>query len=109
MWSPAIYLQHPDEATARAAAAALGMDFPETGEIPTGNGNFALHAPMQAPWVTPPVFNEAGEIVTPGVAETGYWSMLRLNLDWPGYAATMAAIEASGVKRDLVNPPVVWA
>lgn len=109
MWSPAIYCQHPDEATARAAAAALGVEFPESGEIPTGNQNYAMHAPMQPPWVTPPVVDDDGMIVTPGVAETGYWSMLRLNMDWPGYEATMAAIETSGVRRDLANPPVEWA
>ena len=109
MWSPAIYCQHPDEATARAAAAALGVDFPETGEIPTGNQNYAMHAPMQPPCSVPPVHDEDGVEVTLGVPESGFWSMLRLNTDWPGYAATMAAIEASGVRRDLVDPPVVWA
>lgn len=109
MWSPAIYCQHPDEATARAAATALGVDFPESGEIPTGNENYAMHAPMQPPWVTPPVFNGAGEEETPGVPEPGFWSMLRLNMAWPGYEATLAAIEASGVRRDLADPPVVWA
>lgn len=109
MWSPAIYCQHPDEATARAAAAALGVDFPPSGDIPSGNQNYALCAPMQAPWATPPVVDADGMIVTPGVPEPGYWSMLRLNMDWPGYAETMAAIEAAGVRRDLVDPPVVWA
>ena len=39
MWSPPIYCQHPDEATARAAATALGVDFPPSGRIPTGNQN----------------------------------------------------------------------
>lgn len=109
MWSSAIYCQHPDEATARATAAALGVDFPESGEIPSGNQNYALHAPMQPPWATPPVLDGDGNVVTPGVPETGYWSMLRFNMDWPGYAATLAAIEASGVKRDLAQPPVIWA
>lgn len=109
MWSPAIYCQHPDEATARAMATALGVNFPASGAIPTGNENYALHAPMQPPWATPPVVDEGGVVVTPGVAETGYWSMLRFNMDWPGYAATLAAIEASGVRRVLADPPVVWA
>jgi|GEM_PF-958188 len=109
MWSSTIYCQHPDEASARAAAAALGMNFPESDAIPTGNENFALHAPMQPPWATRPVFNEEGAVVTPGVPEGGYWSMLRLNTAWPGYSATIAAIETSGVRRDLVDPPVVWA
>lgn len=109
MWSPAIYCQHPDEATARAAAAALGVDFPASGDIPSGNQNYALHAPIRAPWATPPVVDADGMIVTPGVPEPGYWSMLRLNMEWPGYAETMAAIEAAGVRRDLVDPPVVWA
>lgn len=109
MWSPAIYCQHPDEATARAAAAALGVDFPSSGDIPFGNQHYALCAPMQAPWATPPVLDGDGMIVTPGVPEAGYWSMLRLNMDWPGYGATMAAIEASGVRRELADPPVEWA
>lgn len=109
MWSPAIYCQHPDEATARAAAAALGVDFPPSGDIPSGSQNYALYAPMQAPWATPPVLDGDGMIVTPGISEPGFWSMLRLNMDWPGYEATMAAIEAAGVRRDLVDPPVVWA
>ena len=109
MWSQEIYCQHPDEAAARAAAAALGVDFPESGAIPTGNENYALHAPMTPPWVTPPVVDDEGNIITPGVSEPGYWSMLRLNMDWPGYEATLAAIEASGVRRALVDPPVFWA
>lgn len=109
MWSAAIYCQYPDEATARAAAAALGVDFPPSGDIPSGNQNYALYAPMQAPWATPPVVDGSGMIVTPGVPEPGFWSMLRLNVEWPGYEATMAAIEAAGVRRDLVDPPVVWA
>ena len=109
MWSPTIYCQHPDEVTARAAAAALGVDFPPSGRIPTGNQNFAMHAPMQPPWATPPVVDEDGVEVTPGTPEPGFWSMLRLNMDWPGYEATIAAIEASGVRRDLADPPVVWA
>jgi len=109
MWSPAIYLQHPDEATARVAAASLGMAFPESGAIPTGNENFALHAPMQPPWATPPVVDGDGNVVTPGVPETGFWSMLRLNMDWAGAVPTLAAIDASGVRRDLSTPPVVWA
>jgi hypothetical protein len=108
-WRDAIYVQFPDEATARAFATALGVDFPESGVIPTGNGNYAMHAPMQAPWVTPPVYDAEGTEVTPGVAEPGYWAMLRLNDDFAGYFNLVAAIEGAGVQRDLVNPPVVWA
>ena len=77
--------------------------------MPTGNENYAMHAPMQPPWVTPPVIDGDGNVTAPGVAEPGYWSMLRFNMDWPGYAATLAAIEASGVRRTLATPPVVWA
>lgn len=109
MWSPAIYCCHPDEATARAAATALGVEFPASGRIPTGNENYAMHAPMQPPWVTPPDLDEEGVEVTPGVPEAGYWSMLRLNMDWSGYQAAMVAIDASGVQRELADPPVVWA
>jgi len=108
-WRNAIYVQFPDEATARAMATGLGVDFPESGAIPSGNGNYAMHAPMQAPWVTPPVYDAEGTEVTPGVAEPGYWAMLRLNDDFAGYFNLVAAIEGAGVQRDLVNPPVVWA
>lgn len=103
------YCQFPDEATARAVGASLGVDFPEDGSIPSGNQNYALHAPMQAPWATPPVIAPDGTITTPGVPESGYWAMLRLNDQWAGYAATVAQIDGSGFVRDLTNPPVVWA
>lgn len=109
MWSPAIYVQFPDEPTARATATALGVDFPESGEIPTGNGNYAMHAPMQSPWVTEPVLDAEGVVVTPGVPEPGYWAMLRFNMEWDGYNTTLAALQASGVVRTLATPPVVWA
>jgi hypothetical protein len=108
-WGDAIYVQFPDEATARAFATALGVEFPDDGTIPTGNGNYAMHAPMETPWVTPPVYDVDGVEVTPGVPEPGYWAMLRLNDDFAGYAAIVAAIEGAGVQRDLVDPPVVWA
>lgn len=108
-WSDAIYVQFPDEAAARALAASLGVDFPDDGSIPTGNGNYAMKAPMQAPWASPPVYDGAGDVVTPGAAEPGYWALLRFNTEWPGYAATLEAIENAGVRRTLVNPPAVWA
>lgn len=108
-WSEDIYLCFPDEAAARALATSLGVDFPDDGTIPTGNGNYAMHAPMQAPWATPPVFNPYGELVTPGIPEPGFWALLRLNTEWIGFTVTMAAIEAAGVRRDLAAPPVVFA
>jgi len=108
-WGDAIYVQFPDEATARAFATALGVDFPESGVIPTGNGNYAMHAPMQAPWITPPVYNAEGVLITPGVPEPGYWAMLRLNDDFSGYDEIVAAISEAGVQRVLADPPVVWA
>jgi len=110
MWSPAIYLQFPNEAAARAAATSLGVVFPESGEIPTGNENYAMHAPMQPPWITLPGVGTGDDgPISPGVAEPGYWAMLRFNMEWPGYTTTVAALEASGVVRDLATPPVVWA
>lgn len=108
-WSGAIYVQFPDEATARAMATSLGVDFPEDGSIPSGNGNYAMHAPMQAPWATAPVYDGDGAVVAPGVLEAGYWAMLRLNEAWVGCADTLAAIEGAGVRRTLVDPPLVWA
>lgn len=86
------YCCFPNEATARAVGAALGIDFPDDGSIPSGNQNYALHAPMQAP-----------------EGEGGYWALLRLNDQWAGYAATVAQVDGSGFVRDLTNPPVVWA
>lgn len=109
MWSDAIYLQFPNEAAARTAATAIGMAFDEGGAIPCGSENYGLVAPMQPPWATEPVVDSDGELVTPGVAEPGYWAMLRLNMAAPSYAATMAALQASGAIRDLTNPPLVWA
>jgi len=108
-WGDAIYVQFPDEATARAFATALGVEFPDDGTIPTGNGNYAMYAPMQAPWITPPVYNVDGVLITPGVPESGYWAMLRLNDDFAGYETIMAAIDGAGVRIDPVDPPVVWA
>ncbi|TAJ97160.1 MAG: hypothetical protein EPO10_14555 [Reyranella sp.] len=95
-WSEPIYTCHPDEATARAAASALGVEFLDNGSIPTGNQRYALCAPL--------VWSE--EAPAP---EEGFWSMLRINLEWEGAVAIMAAIEASGAKRNLANPPVIWA
>jgi hypothetical protein len=109
MWSPVIYCQHADETTARAAATALGVIFPSSEHIPTGNENYALYAPMPAPWITSPVIDDNGIEITPGVQEQGYWSMLRFNTNWIGYEATLTAIEASGVRRHIDNPSVVWA
>lgn len=91
-WREAIYVQFPDEAAARVMATALGVDFPEDGSIPSGNQNYAMHAPM-----------------TPPDGEAGYWAMLRLNDDFAGYGDLVAAIEASGVRRELASPPVIWA
>jgi len=108
-WGDTIYVQFPDEATARAMATSLGVDFPIDGTIPTGNQNYAMHAPMETPWVTPPVYNAEGVLVTPGVPESGYWAMLRFNDSFAGYDAIVTAIEGADVERDLVNPPVVWA
>jgi hypothetical protein len=109
-WSPAIYVQFPDEATARVAAVAIGVDFPADGSVPTGNANYAMHAPMQNPWLIEPVTDpETGEVITPGEREPGYWAMLRLNTEWPGFAEAWAAIQATGAVRELENPPVVWA
>lgn len=91
-WREAIYVQFPDEATARAMATSLGVDFPEDGTIPSGNQNYAMHAPMAPP-----------------EGEPGYWAMLRLNDGFAGYDDLVAAIEAAGVRRELANPPVIWA
>lgn len=109
-WSPAIYVQFPDEPTARAAARAIGVEFPADGSIPTGNQNYAMHAPMQSPWIVEPISDpDTGEVMTPGKSEPGYWAMLRLNTAWAGYEVAWAAMQSTGAVRDLKNPPVAWA
>lgn len=108
-WREAIYVQFPDEATARAMATALGVDFPEDGTIPSGNQNYAMHAPMHPPWAVEPLIDDDGVEVTPGVPESGYWAMLRFNDDFAGYDDLVAAIEDAGVRRVLASPPAVWA
>ena len=108
-WRDTIYVQFPDEATARSLATELGVDFPPSGHIPSGNQNYAMHAPMTPPWSSPPVFNGEGELAMPGVPEPGFWAMLRLNDAFSRYDYLVAAIDAAGVRRELVNPPVVWA
>lgn len=106
-WTDAIYVQFPNEATARAAATALGVDFPADGGFPSGNDNYAMVAPIAAPWQTEPVIDGDGAIITPGVRQPGFWAMLRLNMEWPGYAETWAAVQASGAVRDVHH--IVWA
>lgn len=108
-WSQGIIVQFPDEATARTAAAAIGVDFPEDGSVPSGNENYAIVAPVAPPWAIEPTFDDAGEVLTPGNRETGYWALLRLNQEWAGYSETMAAIQATGAVRNLANPPIEWA
>jgi hypothetical protein len=44
-----------------------------------------------------------------GVRQGGYWAMLRLNTAWSGYTATMVAIQAAGVLREVENPESVFA
>lgn len=102
-----VYVRHETEAEAREQGAALGIVFPASGIIPSGNQRYALSADIGTPFVTPPD-DEAG---TPGVLdnEGGYWSMLAINQAWEGHDATIAAIEALGVRRFPAHPPTVWA
>jgi len=109
-WSPTIYVQFPNEEAARIAATMMGVDFPVDGSIPSGNHNYAMHAPMQAPWISEPVIDsDTGEVITPGTTESGYWAMLRLNTTFVRYDEIVAMIDELGVKRNLINPPVKWA
>ena len=59
-WSEALYVQFSDEPTARAMAVHLGVDFPSDDAVPTGTHNYALQAPMPAPWATPPATDGDG-------------------------------------------------
>lgn len=105
-----VYTRHEDEAEAREQGTALGIVFPANGSIPSGNQRYALTGNIGVPWLVEPVYDN-GEIVEPGVPdpEGGYWSMLAINQDWEGHDATIAAIEALGVRRYPENPPTVWA
>ncbi len=109
MWSETIYLQFPDETTAREMATSLGVIFPEDGSIPSGNHNYALCAPIQNPWISEPVYNEEGEITEEGVAESGYWAMLRMNLEWINYTSIQTTINNAGVVREIFTPLNVFA
>jgi hypothetical protein len=110
-WADGIIVCFPDEMTARAAAAGMGMEFPADGSIPTGNGNYAMAAPITPPWQSEPVVTGSGEttvVATPGIRMPGFWALLRLNMEWEGYEATWEAIQASGA---LYNgpPTIAWA
>lgn len=107
-WGDTIYCQFPDRETGVAFGAQLGIEFPVDGSIPSGNHNFAL-VEMQAPWAVEPTYDEAGEVVTPGEREPGWWCMGRINDAWPGAAGALAAIEAAGVRKHPDPPPMVWA
>ena len=108
-WTP-IYTRHENEAEARAQGAALGIVFPPNGTIPSGNQRYALTPNIGTPWLTPPVYDN-GIIVTPGVPdhEGGYCCLLVINQEWEGHDATIAAIEALGVRRFPEYPLTVWA
>lgn len=111
-WSPTLYVQFPNEDAARSMATALGADFPADGSIPTGNENYTLVAPI-IEWITPPVWSLEQDgipvLTETGEARPGYWAMLRLNADWPGYAAAMATLQAAGVLKSLNDPSNVFA
>jgi hypothetical protein len=79
-WTATVYVQFPDEATARVAAAALGADMPEDGSPPAGNQNYSLVAPI--------VELEAGAPLP------GYWAMMRFNLATAEGAAAYAQLLA---------------
>lgn len=106
-WSDTIYVRFADEASARAMAEQLGVDFPQDGSIPTGNGNFALKAPI-VEWVRRPVVERQGEAmvtIDAGEAFDGYRAMLRLNTDWPGYEAALAALAPFDCTAEILGTP----
>jgi hypothetical protein len=104
MWTNTLYLQTVDQAAWTTLAAELG-------DLSADNATICVTPELQpaAPWATPPVFAPDGSVATPGVPESGYWIMARLNADWDGYNAALAAIAAAGVQRTLADPPWVFA
>lgn len=108
-WSETLYVQLPDAAAVVALAAQLGIESLPDDSLSTGNHHFALQAIAPAPWETPPVLDDEGEVITPGVRMPGLWFMGRINDAWAGAAQAMAALQAAGVLRELVDPPVVFA
>lgn len=105
-WSDPIHVQFADRAAAIAFGRSLGIEIPEAGAIPSGTHHFALEE-VDPPLTVPPVSDADGNLVTPGTRAAGCWLMGRLNMDWPGAAAALAAIEAAGIRR--TRDDVTWA
>lgn len=106
-WSQTYYAQFPDEATARAFAASLGVDFPADGSIPTGNTNYALVAPI-VEWSRQPAFSDSGAMVDPGELMPGYWAMARFNLATAAGQTAHAAFTATQYNVERTNPSNVF-
>lgn len=107
-WGPTLYAQCADRAQALSLGRALGMAISEDGSLPTGDRNFAMQE-MPAPWATPPTLDAAGDVVTPGILEPGFWLMGRINDAFDGAPAILQQLTVAGVLRALADPPMVWA
>lgn len=105
------YLKAPDEASAKAAALASGRDLlDEDGEWITASHRHAVLPDVHV-WETPPVVDDAGELVSAGVREAGWFANLRIRTEHVAdFAPLIEAAAAHGVEiRRPVTPEVVWA
>lgn len=95
-WSPTLYLQFADAEEARTVLeTALSTSLPEGDEMTGGRRRHFAVAPIEE-WVTRPTYERVGDqilMTDPGELRDGYWAMVRLRVEWPGYASALAAIE----------------
>lgn len=101
-WSNTLYPAFADQAEAIAKLAAAGVTTPDSLN-PLGSF-VALVAPITE-WETPPGGTDDDPV--PGVPMPGFWTMMKLNTDWDGYAAAMAALTPYLQTRD--QPDHVFA
>jgi len=101
-WSGTLYPSFADQAESIATLAGAGITVPGTLD-PLGTF-VALVAPITE-WETPPGGTDDDPV--PGVPLPGFWTMLRLDVDWDGYAAAMDALQPYLQTRD--RPDHVFA
>jgi hypothetical protein len=101
-WSPTHYLQFADAGEARTLAVAIGAPLDADGAPVASGESYAMVAPITE-WIARPGGTDAGE------KRSGYWAMMRFNLDTPEGVAAHALVQASGAVRALADPGNVFA